>query len=161
MAVNPCESAICALRAARIARGKDRAIRNRFLQQLRIVFLGGDVALQENVRMGINETGQHRGLGKIYNFHTCGRVPSRRNGNDFVTFNYDQRVLKRFITLSVDQVSGADSNAVWHLAEREHWHCETQTKRNKRTIHEMFLPQERKAYQSRRNSSRPSMHAMA
>ncbi len=40
-----------------IARGKDRAIRNRFLQQLRIVFLGGDVALQENVRVGINETG--------------------------------------------------------------------------------------------------------
>ncbi len=101
-----------------IARGKDRAIRNRFLQQLRIVFLGGDVALQENVRMGINETGQHRGLGKVDHFHTRGRAPNRRNGNDFVAFNHDQHVLERFIALSVDQVSGADSNAVWRLAER-------------------------------------------
>jgi len=52
-------------------------------------------------------------------------------------------------------VSGTDGNAAWRLAKTEHRHCETQTKSNKGTVHQVFLPQERKAYQTPPNSSRP------
>ena len=89
-------------RDVRVARGENRAVGNRLLQQLRVVFLGRDVALQQNVRMGIDESGQYRGFGKVNHFHTGRRAPADGNGGDPVAFNDDQSIFEGLLALPID-----------------------------------------------------------
>ncbi len=132
-------------RDLRVACGEDRAIRNRLLQQLRVVFLGCDVALQQDVRMGIDETRQNRGLRKVYHLHPGRRASSCYDGRDLVAFNYDQHILERLVAFPIDQLSRTDGNAVCGLTRGEHRHYEAQPQRNKDTAHQKFLPQRRKS----------------
>ncbi len=144
-----------------VARRQDRAIRNRLLEQLCVVLLRSDVSLQENVRVRINESRQNGGLRKVNHFNAGGRASSRRHGNDLVALNYDQRILDRFFAFPIDQLPGADGHAVWRLACNQYWNYEAQPERNEKTTHGKLLPQERKAYQTRPNSSRPERGSAA
>jgi hypothetical protein len=97
---------------SRIARRQDRAVGNRFLQQLRVVVLCGDIAVQQHVCMHIDESRQHRCLRQIDRFDPRGRASSCCHRDDFVAFNHDQRTRHRRIALSVNQAPRAYRNSL-------------------------------------------------
>src|SRR5262249_31070762 len=82
----------------------------RLLQQLRVVIFLRDVSLQQNVRVRIHKAGQHRRGGQIDQVYAGGIRPARRDADDLVPFNEDQRIYDGRIALAVDQAPGAKGN---------------------------------------------------
>jgi hypothetical protein len=71
--------------------------------------------LQENVRVRINESGENRGLGKIDELRARRSISARRDGDDLVTLDQDERILNRLVALSIDQLPRADGHAMRRL----------------------------------------------
>jgi len=107
MVVNPCSSAILAFRAARIARY------GRLVQQLVVVGLRRGVALEQQVRVRVDEARQHRHLGQIDHAGTL-RLPldlgQRADGLDAVAFDQDADARLRRIGSAVDQAARLDEH---------------------------------------------------
>src|SRR5258708_20215349 len=90
--------------------------------------------------MGIEEARKKWGCGKVNQVHPARRASPCHNGHDPVAFDYDQHILDRLFALPIDQLSRTDRNAVRGLTKGEHWHYETQPKRNKETAHQIVPP---------------------
>src|ERR1700722_4727607 len=94
-----------------VARSENGSVWNRFLQELRIVVLRRDVAVQYNVGVYIDEAGHQRRLRKVDRLDAGGRRASRRDRNDLVAFNDNDGVLNRGVALAINQPAGANGNA--------------------------------------------------
>ena len=62
-------------RDPRISRAQNRAIRNRFLQQLHVVIFRSDIPVQHHVGVRIHESRQHRVLRQVHHFRARGHPP--------------------------------------------------------------------------------------
>jgi hypothetical protein len=140
-------------RDLRIARGKDGSIRDGLLQQLLIVFFGCDIALQEDVRVRVNKSGQDRGLGEINDFYASRNISPRRDGYNLISLNQDERILDRLVALSINQFARSDCNPMRTLRGGKQSQNQIQKNCGNNAAHEDFLPQGRKAYQSCGKSS--------
>ena len=124
-----------------VARSQDRAVRDRFLQELRVVVFRRDVAVEHDVRVHIGEAGHHRSFRKIDGLDTCWRRAARRHRNNLVVFNHDDRVLNRRVALAVDQPAGADGDAfrrsllLGGLAVRRQTHTRKKNRRSECAEH--------------------------
>jgi hypothetical protein len=91
-----------------IARGEYGAIGDGLLEELRVVVFLGDVALKEDVGMGVHKAGKNGGVRKIDEFDASRRSATRSDADDFVAFDEDQRVGDGRVALAVNQMAGAN-----------------------------------------------------
>src|SRR5262249_25433266 len=94
-------------RGARRNRGGDGAIRDRVLAQVFVVVRARDVALQEHVRVTVDETGQHGRAAQI-DHSRAGRNRSAADAFDEVVLDDDGDVILDAIALAVEQMAAPD-----------------------------------------------------
>jgi hypothetical protein len=96
---------------ARVTGGEHRAIGNRLFQELFVVFRRRDVALEEDVGVGIDEPGQHRGPRKVDQFNPRRRRTAGGDRRDLVALDQDEGIRHRGPSPGVDQMPGANGDA--------------------------------------------------
>ena len=131
-------------RNARIARGEDGAVGDGLLQELRVVFLGGDVPVQKNVRVGVNKARENRGAGKVDELGAGGGRAARGDGYDFVPFHKNQGVGDRLLTLAVNEFARTNGNALRRLAPGWKQGENQYTDKSKQAAHHADLREERR-----------------
>ncbi len=99
-------------RDLRIARRQDGAVRNGLLEELLVVVFRGDIALQQNVGVGIDKAGKDGGLRKIDQFDARGRGAARGDAENLVTFDEDESIRNGGIAFAVDQAPGTNGDAL-------------------------------------------------
>ncbi len=101
-------------RDARVAGAEDRAVGDGLVEQLHVVGLGGRVALQQQVRVDVDEARQHRQLRQIDDLGVGAGLAldlrERPNGFDAVALDEDADVGLRLVGAAVDQAAGFDQN---------------------------------------------------
>jgi hypothetical protein len=130
-----------------------RAIRSGLLQQLHVVIVRRDVAVQQYVRVHIRESRQHGSLRKIDHLGSGRGRASGRDGNNLVAFDDDQRVENRRVALPVNQPPRADRNRFrrcltfilctirWAKKKRPYRNNSKERTRDISPIHGLLLPQ--------------------
>jgi len=98
-------------RDPRVPGGENRAIRRRLIQQLLVVRLRGGVALEQQVRMRVDQSRQHRHLRQIDHTRPA-RLPlnlrDRADRLDPVALDQDADARLRRVRSPVDQAPGLD-----------------------------------------------------
>jgi len=102
MAVNPWESAVCALRAARIARYGIDCFSNC------ASYSSAVMSLAAGCRMGIDETRQNCGLRKVQSVHTGRRASPATRTRSVSPSICDQAHSRAAFRSSIDQLSRTD-----------------------------------------------------
>ena len=98
-------------RPPRRNRGPRCAQRERGVQDVGVVSpLRGIFALQENVRVGIDEAGQDRGFRQVNHSRAGGNLRGRRIANtlDAIAVDDDHLIVPRLVGLAVDEGTGAN-----------------------------------------------------
>ena len=96
---------------ARVARRENRAVGDRLVQELRVVRLGGGIALQQEVRVRVDEARQHRHLREIDDLRVLRlrlHLGQRTDGADAVTVDEDADVGLYLVGAAVDEATGLD-----------------------------------------------------
>src|SRR6185437_3470529 len=97
-------------RDAGVAGRDDRAIRDGPFQELLVVFRGGDVSIEEEVGVRVNEAGQHGGVGEINHGGARWRRASGGDGDDFSAGDDDQGIGDGAVAFAVNQFACADGD---------------------------------------------------
>jgi len=97
---------------ARVARAEDSAVRNGILQKLLVIVLRGDVAVEKNVGVRINEAGEDGGFGQVEHFGACRRRGVGRDGDNGVALNEDDHVVETLFTSTVNQMTGSNGDGL-------------------------------------------------
>ena len=114
----------------RIARREDGAVRDGLLQELLIVIRGGHISLQQDVRVRVNESRQHRGAAQFNHIRPRRCGASRCNRNNFVRLDENPGIGDRLVAFAVNQFSGVNGRPPRCLRARhgaKHRHCQHPT----------------------------------
>ena len=93
---------------AGVPRGQDGAIGNRLVEELHVVGFGGRIALEQQVRMGVDEAREHGQLRQIDHPRTLRLpldLPDRPDGLDPLSFDQDGHGALGRIPAAVDQAA--------------------------------------------------------
>jgi hypothetical protein len=92
----------------RALRAPSGAVRNGVLEELFVVVLGGDIAVEKDVGVEVDEAGKNGGVREVDRFDAGRWRAAGRYGNDFISFDKDQDVIERIVALAVDHMPGAN-----------------------------------------------------
>src|SRR5271165_2549563 len=95
-----------------VPRTQNRAIWYRLLEELLVVIRRRHIPVQQQVRMRIDKSRQHRRLRQINHLNARGRRAARRHRDDLVALNQNQRVLRNRIALPIDQPPSPNSGSL-------------------------------------------------
>jgi hypothetical protein len=98
-------------RRAHVDRCANRPERDRFLEQLLVVIRRRDVAAEQDVRVVVDQAGQHRGMAQVDDFGARWNRERRANFADALALDQDDGVGARSGALAVDQPAAADRHA--------------------------------------------------
>ena len=108
--------------------GSQRSVGHRLLEELLVVIGGGDVALQQDVGMSIDQTGEQRHVAEV------DRMRVGRDGAadrlDVAAADHDQSGRNDISAAPVDHASGAKGN---DILGGECWTCDE--RENEQTFH--------------------------
>src|SRR5262249_29938637 len=94
----------------RVAGSENGAIRNGLLEELLVVVGCCDIAVEEDVRVRVNEARKNCGFRKVYHFGALRRRAPWSDGNDGVTLNYYGDVVQNPVVPNVNKMTGANRN---------------------------------------------------
>src|SRR5262249_49875218 len=97
---------------AGIARGEDGAVGDGVLEELLVVILGGDVAVEEHMSVNIDEAGKHGSVREVNGFDAGWGGAAGSDRDDVVAFNKDEYVVERLVGFAVEEMPGADGDAL-------------------------------------------------
>ena len=106
------------------ARRPQRAIRHRLGEELLVVILGRDVALEEDVDVRVDETRQQSRVAEVDDVRAVGRFAA--DGDDLVTLDRDRAGRDDRPAAAVDEASGLEVGD--RLAEQRNGECEQKEK---------------------------------
>src|SRR5208282_3002542 len=82
------------------------------LEELLVVVLLGDVALKQNMRVGVDEARKNGGVGEIDEFNAGGRSAAGSDAHDFVALDKDEGIGDGGVRFAIDQAAGANGDAL-------------------------------------------------